>query len=291
MNWLKKIVINNLFIFLLLNALFCSPAFSWSAAGHRYQINHAFQNLSASERAYYENLSLSLSKLKNKPLQERLDYLSRFPDQIRDLTLQSVFARYGADIPPTLVTHANRSTAQWHYVNNISKEDRSRCRYRNPGQLIAALNNIDRALKQPLNQVQEAILIGFQIHLIQDLHQPLHTFSQLDERCQSDLGGNKTCFTVNKKGTCGTNLHAKWDKGFGIFNDKNKPSSRKFRRTALQFNPEKWANENIKYYDAVYAEPGKNYVADAKDIIKKQNAKSIARLTHYLQRHAQQKLK
>lgn len=292
MIWLKKVVSLNALILFLLPVLTCAKAYAWSAVGHRHQTDQAFNSLLPQEQAYYKQLSLYLTPVKEKPLPERLHYLVRFPDQLRDLRLSALFARFGAEVPAVLVNRSNRSTATWHFTNNITSESSLRCRYRNNGQLIDVLMDIDQALKRPLSKTQEAILIGFQLHLIQDLHQPLHTFTQLDERCQSDMGGNKSCFATSKrarrKDVCASNLHSMWDRGFGVFQDKPHYGLNKLSHSELSFNPEKWGRENLAYFASVYADPDKKYHISAQAIVKEQNAKAIARLTYYLQQHARQ---
>lgn len=53
------------------------------------------------------------------------------------------------------------------------------------------------------------------IHMVGDMHQPMHAATLFDERFpQGDKGGNS--FTVYN-GKTKTNLHSVWDQGFTYF--------------------------------------------------------------------------
>lgn len=104
-------------------------------------------------------------------------------------------------------THTWDNASRWHYVNmpgNLSKDSFVVQLRKLPGEnLYTQIGAMVKHLKDkslPLKQRQ--IALRFLIHLIGDLHQPLHVGREEDQ------GGNKfTVYWFEKK----TNLHSVWD--------------------------------------------------------------------------------
>ncbi len=160
------------------------PAAGWSEAGHRLVAELAEQRLDPATRSAALAL-LAASTSVPQPVAS-LAEVAGWADQVRD-----------------------RSEYEWsrplHFVN-LSDD----CRYeparhceRN-GCIVAAIDRFaarlaDRSLSRP----ERAEALQWLVHLIGDIHQPLHSGSA------ADLGGNR--YQVQLAGE-GTNLHSVWDR-------------------------------------------------------------------------------
>ena len=98
-------------------------------------------------------------------------------------------------------------TKPWHYIN-IKDQERFADLRRSPrGDVLSALNDSYRQLKDPKTDSQKRReALAFFLHLAGDIHQPLHVGRR------SDLGGNRVSIKwlgKNKR----RNLHWVWDSG------------------------------------------------------------------------------
>jgi hypothetical protein len=154
------------------------PAFSWGLTGHRIVGEIAQNHLTKKTRR----------ELKNLIGRETLAWWSNWPDFIKsDSTWR----------------HAD----SWHYVNvtpGLEKEKFVEELKALPvkslySQLYATMNELkDKSLSLEKRQ----IALRFLIHLVGDMHQPLHVGHA------ADLGGNRiTVYWFDRK----TNLHSLWD--------------------------------------------------------------------------------
>jgi hypothetical protein len=158
----------------------CQASFGWGTTGHRVVAAIAQNHLSP-------KATLELQKLIGR---ENLAMWANWPDFIKSDT-----------------THTWDSTFKWHYVDvpgNLGKDDFLKALKDLPGEnlytqipaMVAQLKN------KSLSKEQRIIALRFLIHLVGDLHQPLHVGRP------DDAGGNKiTEYWFDKK----TNLHAVWD--------------------------------------------------------------------------------
>ncbi|MCR6719782.1 MAG: S1/P1 nuclease [Chitinophagaceae bacterium] len=166
---------------IFLVALFLSvsvSAFSWGLTGHRIVAEIAQMNLKKSAQK-------ELKKIIGK---ETLAWWSNWPDFIKS---------------DTTWKHAE----PWHYVNvkpGLSKEDFIAALKELPGKnLYSQLYETMAQVKdRSLSQEQRQVALRFLIHLVGDLHQPLHVGHA------DDLGGNRiVVYWFDRK----TNLHSLWD--------------------------------------------------------------------------------
>lgn len=88
-------------------------------------------------------------------------------------------------------------SSTWHYVN-VDKRSTAE----NPQDILQAIDYAERELMSASTNERKLVWVKFIIHLVGDLHQPLHTGKS------SDRGGNSV--NVNFQGR-NTNLHALWD--------------------------------------------------------------------------------
>ncbi|MDE1191551.1 MAG: S1/P1 nuclease [Arachidicoccus sp.] len=155
-------------------------AFAWGTTGHRVVAEIAQRHLS-------KHAKKEIAKIFGK---EPLDYWANWPDFIKSDTTDKWKAAYG-----------------WHFVDlpgHVSKEvfiqDLKAIDHKSLYSQIPAMEQILKDKNASLED--KKIALRFLIHLIGDLHQPLHVGR--DE----DAGGNKIKLTWFNKPT---NLHSIWD--------------------------------------------------------------------------------
>ncbi|MBI2689065.1 MAG: S1/P1 nuclease [Acidobacteria bacterium] len=93
----------------------------------------------------------------------------------------------------------------WHYVNIPDGQTYDSMEKNPAGDILVALKKFEATLRNPSISKEERIqALKFLVHLVGDLHQPLHAGKR------DDLGGNRV--TVNWfRSTEATNLHTVWD--------------------------------------------------------------------------------
>jgi hypothetical protein len=165
----------------ILSALCCaipaSPAFAWGQTGHRVTGAIAENYLSGVARA---NVRLLLGS-------ESLAQAATWPDEMRSDPAE--FWRKTAD--------------PWHYVTVPAGSSRAAAGAPAEGDAVTALARFAETLRDPNSSAADKRLaLRFTIHIIGDLHQPLHAGRP------GDRGGNDvkvTWFGAD------TNLHSVWD--------------------------------------------------------------------------------
>jgi len=169
------------FLIVAVALLLSYPAFSWSVIGHRVVGEIAQNHLSRQAKK-------ELKKIIGK---ETLAWWSNWPDFIKS---------------DTAWNHAS----QWHYVDlpgHMGKEAFISDMKKLPGEnLYTQIKAMMAQLKdKSLSIEQRRIALSFLVHLVGDMHQPLHVGREEDQ------GGNKiTVYWFNEK----TNLHSVWDSYF-----------------------------------------------------------------------------
>lgn len=109
-----------------------------------------------------------------------------------------------ADISVWADQHRNPTTAPWHYVNF----PRASCQYQaerdcDQGScVVAAIDRQSRAFAQATDPQAQLLALKYLVHLLADVHQPLHA------GYQDDRGGNSYQLQAFM---LGSNLHALWD--------------------------------------------------------------------------------
>jgi hypothetical protein len=167
---------------LLLSALLISVnAFAWGPTGHRTVGEVAQRNLST--KAELEIFKI----LKGKTLAR----VATWPDEIK-----SEPGKY-------------KYTFYWHYTEwpqDAKEPDETH----NSGKLMTALSERLKVLKDPAASAEDKeFSLTFLVHIMGDLHQPLHVGNGLDN------GGNNCKVSFQGKAM---NLHALWDDGMIDFN-------------------------------------------------------------------------
>lgn len=149
-------------------------ALAWGPTGHRVVGKIAEKHLDSAVKDRVDEILKGLS----------LARVSTWPDEIRS--------------EPETYSH----TFNWHFTD-WKEEDHHHDETQSSGKLLTAINQHTSILKDPAAPDEsKEFSLRFLVHLIGDLHQPLHVGNGLDR------GGNKCrVFFHNQK----TNLHVLWD--------------------------------------------------------------------------------
>jgi len=215
-----------LFLLAAAAALIPAPALAWGKTGHRVIAAIAETELSGLARAHIEQI-LGPG--------ESLDEAANWPDEMR-----SAPGKYW-----------QKTTVPWHYV------DFNGLVYDGPppeGDAFEALNRFSLVLRDPNSTLTDKqAALRFIVHLVGDLHQPLHVGRPGDE------GGGKVSLLFFGKPT---NLHVVWDSGM--------PDNEQLSFTELaaklerhispqdvvrwwDINPRDWITESAEIREQIYA--------------------------------------
>ena len=207
-------------------ALSPSPAFAWGKTGHRVIAAIADTQLSGLARAHIREILGGA---------ESLDEAATWPDEMR--SAPEAFWQ--------------KTATPWHYVtlNGITYDHAPP-----EGDALDALNHFRSVLQDPgASLADKQLALRFIVHLVGDLHQPLHV-----GKC-CDKGGNDVKVTWFGKPT---NLHASWDSA--IVDDEqlsftelatklNRHISSADVVAWWDINPRDWISESAQYREQIYA--------------------------------------
>ena len=208
-------------------ALLPSPAHAWGKTGHRVVAAIADTQLSGLARAHIEQI-LGPG--------ESLDEAAIWPDEMRSAPGE----------------YWQKKSVPWHYMdfNGIIYDHAPP-----EGDALEALQRFGAVLKDPkASQSDKQTALRFVVHLVGDLHQPLHVGRPGDE------GGGKIRLTFFGKPS---NLHVVWDSGMP---DNEQLSFTEFaaklqRHTSSQqlidwwdVNPRDWVSESAQVREQIYAD-------------------------------------
>jgi hypothetical protein len=157
-------------------SLFSMNAFAWGPTGHRVvgEVAQKFLTPAVSVKIYKILGDQTLSKVSN------------WSDEIKS--------------EPETYSH----TYNWHYTD-WKDEDHNHDEENSSGKLLTSIREQTAILKNPkASTEQKNFALKFIVHLVGDLHQPLHVGNGLDQ------GGNKCRVLFHNKPI---NLHALWDEG------------------------------------------------------------------------------
>jgi S1/P1 Nuclease len=239
-------------------ALLPTPALAWGKTGHRVVAAIADTQLSGLARANIEQI-LGPG--------ESLDEAATWPDDMR------------ADPSPLW----QKQASPWHYVtlNGLTYDHAPP-----EGDAIEALARFSKTLQDPsASRADKQLALRFVVHLVGDLHQPLHAGSGTDK------GGNDVKVTFDGRPT---NLHSVWDSGLV---DEEQLSFSEYaarlerRTTPAQMvswwdaDPMDWVRESAAIRDTIYpADPklGWSYSYQMQPIVRRRLSQGGVRLAAYL---------
>lgn len=279
------------YVLLTMCLLLSQFAQAWSARGHERLTDATLANLSEQERQYFE---VRLLYLPSEFQAMGLPGMSVWVDRVKDKSLKAVFAEAQATLPAVFLGSAADNSDRWHYNNQFifpTQKSKS-CRMTDNGQLRQRLLDLHDGLQLTKEPQQQAVMLAFFLHLMQDLHQPLHTMSMVSDSCRSDRGGNGTCVKQDAYGECETNLHQLWDGGFGLFDQDMNLRIKGDISKPLQFREEldKWLKEGVSLQREVYdIKPGKAmdpmYFVRSREHVRRRSELAVERMTWYLKQY------
>ncbi len=206
-------------------ALIPAPAHAWGKTGHRVVAAIADTQLSGLARAHIREILNG---------GESLDEAANWPDEMR--SAPDAFWQ--------------KTATPWHYVtlDGITYDHAPR-----EGDALEALARFTRTLKDPqASLADKQLALRFVVHLVGDLHQPLHV-----GKC-CDKGGNDVKVTFFGKPT---NLHAVWDSQLVdeeqlSFTELAAKLERHISDRGViawwDINPRDWISESAQYRDTLY---------------------------------------
>lgn len=218
-----------IFLVIIFSITFVSPAFAWGQTGHRITGEIAEPYLSDNARAQIQKI------LGDESMAE----VSNWPDYMRSSDEHFWQKQAGA----------------FHYVTVPPGKTYSEVGAPKRGDAFTALQRFKKVLQDPTASADEkALALRFIIHLIGDLHQPLHVGNG------KDRGGNQFSVVFFDKPT---NLHRVWDAGIIdheqlSFLEKTKWLSQKItpQDVANWWHPDPlvWIAESATLRDTIYPE-------------------------------------
>lgn len=240
-----------------------SPALAWGKTGHRVVATIADAQLSGLARAHIRELLGGA---------ESLDEAANWPDEMRSAPTQ----------------FWQKTATPWHYVtlNGILYDEAPP-----EGDALEALNRFSATLRDPnASLADKQLALRFIVHLVGDLHQPLHV-----GKC-CDKGGNDV--KVKWFGR-DLNLHSVWDSALV---DEQQLSFTEYasklqRHTSSadviawwDVNPRDWISESAQIRETVYPNmPAKgppelswSYAYQFTPVMERRLAQAGVRLAAYL---------
>ena len=270
-------------------ALAPSAALGWGDAGHRIVARGAEPYLSSTARRRVEDLLGASECGGRETLADAMACAATWADRARE--------------------DSHRQTYNWHFVDislgTATYDARRDCRPRNRATkgtcVVDGLDHVVGVLRGARSDptITRAQALMFVIHLVADLHQPLHTVRQ-------DMGGN---FTYVRYFDARANLHQVWDtRLLQTAMRRHDPSERSYARrlgeriavdglaTWQRGGPVAWVEEAHRVavddaYGALAMSPktrdgypslGDAYVARCEPIVERQLARAAARLAKVL---------
>lgn len=215
--------------------VFCGMAaslFAWNSRGHMVVASIAYNTLTESQQKnvtellkqhpeYQTKWASEYEKVKNDVELGRFLMMraSVWPDEIRDKT--HPFKKYHKD-----KWHYITYKIQFPYKHDTSTIDGSK----EPNVVWAVNHTKDLVENRKMTSAVRAIYLCWYIHVVGDIHQPLHCSSLFNETYpKGDKGGNDF-FVMPKK--AGVKLHAMWDGALGK-GDKTKADKIKNQATQI----------------------------------------------------------
>ncbi|WAT17724.1 S1/P1 nuclease [Aurantiacibacter sp. MUD11] len=204
---MKKTIVASLAIAMLSTA---TPALAWGPIGHRISAEIAEQNVSGRTRAEIEKI------LGHEGLPEA----STWPDEERS----------------NPAPFWQETASPFHYVTLPEGRTADMLEHPPEGDAATALEQFTATLRNPdASQEDKALALRFIVHLVGDLHQPLHAGNG------TDRGGND--FIVDWFDTQ-TNLHWVWDEGMILRQQLS------YSEYAARIEPRISSEETVAWWDA-----------------------------------------
>jgi hypothetical protein len=214
------------------------PALAWGRMGHRASARLAESRLSPQARAIIRDLL--------EPGESLADASTWADENSREI----------------------RGSAGWHFVNvPVSAQHYDPRDCRRGGCVVSKIAEFRGVLLDPhASRSRRRMALRFYVHLVQDLHQPMHVADR------NDRGGNNLQLRYGRYDN--TNLHQVWDSGLLYQGFRNEGELvRKLEDMARQTESgnwlkgriEDWADESLEVGRRAYLNPASNKILRAGD--------------------------
>ncbi|MCQ2143700.1 MAG: S1/P1 nuclease [Bacteroidales bacterium] len=180
-------------------------------------------------------------------------------------------------------------TQTWHYKDIDPDETYETAVLCESGDCVTAINAQVEALRSgTLNKEAEALALKMLVHLVGDLHCPMHTGRK------NDQGGNKWQVQFFNRGT---NLHSVWDSDlveashkwtFTEWTDQIDRVDKKTAKALAEGTPDDWCKETHEIAEQIYGKTpvgskiSYNYIAESAPVIEDQLLRAGLRLASLL---------
>lgn len=243
--------------------IFALNSYAWNALGHQLVAQIAYDKLTPKAKLLCDQYNDALNSLSPSP-----DFVSSAAwfDQIR-----------GDDI---------HWYDTFHYIDIPFSKDKTRLpKVEHVNALWAMKQAISVLSSKKSSLADKGFSLRVLIHVVGDVHQPLHTVTKISRRLpKGDLGGNLFLLSRNP---IGRNLHEYWDNGGGILIGQSKNFQVKNKALQLEkqwscevanskMKPQQWIKDSHELaLTQVYAlkshkAPSKRYQLNAQNITQKQ---------------------
>lgn len=210
----RKVGGSRLFLILIVLSLFSAQAFPWCAAGHKIIGQIAYDHLKPQAKRYYAHLNQSLNQQQQR---YTLVAAAVWMDTLYDPHYMAFKPMHYIDIPESIDGTPNPKMAAMNAV-------------------VAVQQAIETIQDSSATSEEKAIALRIILHVVGDIHQPLHTITRVSrDHPKGDRGGNDFHLGRNK---AGNTLHRYWDKGGGFLKPKTSDSEIRQMATLLE---EQWA--------------------------------------------------
>ncbi|OGT55569.1 MAG: hypothetical protein A3F14_04190 [Gammaproteobacteria bacterium RIFCSPHIGHO2_12_FULL_43_28] len=223
---------------LLLFLLLPLPSQAWNALGHMVVATIAYQHLQPTVRDKIDQFTPGFEA--EYPQIKSFSQLAPWPDQLH---LQRI-----------------ETYSHWHYIDTPFSDDGTPLTNTiDTDNAVWAVNTIRQVIKnQHANPYERSRFLAFFIHIIGDLHQPLHTVSRLSKQHpDGDRGGNLYYIQYQNERV---RLHHAWDGGLGLFEHDSSTKNAEniaatitshypesfFGARASDINPTHWVDEGVE---------------------------------------------
>lgn len=267
-------------IWLLVFLLYSCSSFSWNALGHMVIANIAYENLDkVTQNKVDKMVGYFHQEYKNI---DSLIKMAPWPDALRGQKIETF-------------TH-------WHYINlPIATDNRDLSTKLDTDNAVWALEKIDDIIKYTHSNVYErARFLAFFVHIVGDLHQPLHAVQLFSAaHPQGDQGGNLYYVRYHNQRT---KLHTLWDSGLGVFAEDSTPEQVNqisqqltafypktyFGKAIDDLEPMNWAQNGVELAEKyVYNTPedqpiSENYIVEGQQVAQQQATLAGYRLANFM---------
>ena len=244
--------------FLAVLSIYTINSYSWNALGHMVVAQIAYEQLNPEVQKKVDKMVTDLGK--EYPYITSFYQLGPWPDSLK---IQKI----------DIYSH-------WHYTDLAFSTDGTALKnLENTDNVVWAINQMEPIVaNNKANVYERAKFLAFLVHIIADIHQPLHTTSLISAKTpDGDKGGNLYYIKFPTAHPKTITLHKLWDQGIDVFIGEStfdKVTALSHQITALypreyfgtkvmDLKPDHWTNEGLQTsITMVYSTPENQILSD-----------------------------